>query len=898
MSQEYSNRIYSISLCGIAICLLLSLTSNTGAQILHQMVVEDVLEGEYPAYLVRNPDEAVLIVHSLIDNLSFETNNGSIQQEHPSPGEYILHLRPGTHIMRFKVEGFSVVQKRIVIDKKSYREVKVSPAGQFGERVDFGTVEFTLNPGPVIVIQDGVQSGEFTVDASGIFRLQLSLGKHNIKLVRLGSGTYESKFDMEAGETYREEVSFSGSEVAEPIPSGSGILLVKSNPTDATVFVDGVVAGNTTLQVREIASGVHQIRIEKLLHKPIVKQVEITANSLTTLEEELAPDYSSVNITTAPSAAEVMLDGKLVGKTPYRNEAVSSGQHSVLLRKSYFHDKSLDLSIKAGIDVDTLISLIPAFGSLRVVSKPDGAVVYLDNNQVGATPLTLDTLSSGQYVLRVQKKRYGTIERTITVSDGKQTLIDTPLDEDFGVLLVNSNPQGIDVRVDGVESVEGSTPFRRNLKPGLYTVTFTDDKYETYIESVNLRLKDTVIVAVDSLIRKTGVLKIFTSPIEAELFIDGNSVGKSPLVSTYPTGSYDIRAKLAGYVPTSQTAVVSHNSTMEMDLTLTTGGSLEIAVQPSNATIYVDGERISGKVIHSLVAGKHTVKATADRYQDSTIEVNVENGKTQRADLYLKPVGGTISVVSSSRRSSLPNGTVVKIDGKLISGYKADDVEPGTHTIAISAPGHNTKKVTVEVSGGQTKEVKVSLSKVKTGPGGFAGARQFLNGGTLYLGYQQLQFDNDSYKTNTDQGLIEEKAGFTGGYRGFWVPLLIDLSAFYQPYKMTDVGGGNVSVVHLGVGLSILLDLLPVNKIIVPCAGGGYQLSQLSADLDNAKFNTSALFWTAGGYINIPIRSDRKQMLNRFVFGAKYKKSIAAGDRAWSQLEFCIGIGGPMFDKD
>lgn len=700
----------------LAVCLLpLIAEYDVDAQILRQMVVEDVPEGEYPTYLVRNPDEALLIVHSLIDNLSFETNNGSIKQDHPSPGEYILHLRPGTHIMRFKAEGYSVFQKRLVIDKKSYREVRVQPAGRFGERAEFGTVEFTLAPGPVIVIQNDVQSGEFTVNASGVFRLQLSPGKHTIKLVRLGSGNYETEFDMEVGEIYREEVTFSGAAATDATQTtGSGILLVKSNPTDATVFVDGVMAGNTTLQVREIASGVHQIRIEKLLYQPIVKQVEITANSLTTLEEELAPDYATVSISSAPSAAEVTFDGKLVGKTPYRNEAVSSGQHSLVLRKSYFNDKSLDLNITAGTDVDTLIDLLPAFGSLRVSSKPDGASVYLDNSNVGVTPLTLDTLSSGQYMLRVQKERYGTLERTITISDGKQTLIDTPLDEDFGTLVVNSNPQGIDVRVDGVEAVEGTTPLRRNLKPGLYTITLIDDKYETYSESVNLHLKDSVTVTVDSLVRKTGVLKVFTNPIEAQLYVDDKSVGKSPFVATYPTGSYEIRAELSGYVPASQTAVVSHNATTDVDLTLTTGGSLEITVQPSNATIYLDGRKISQRIVSSLSEGSHGVEARADGYQPHQRNVTIKTGARERVDISLDPIGGTVSIVPSSRRaSSLPSGTVVKIDGVSISGTEAKNVAPGSHVVVISAPGYQSFEKQINVTSGELVEVKFKGKKAR-----------------------------------------------------------------------------------------------------------------------------------------------------------------------------------------
>ena len=47
-------------------------------------------------------------------------------------------------------------------------------------------------------------------------------------------------------------------------------------------------------------------------------------------------------------------------------------------------------------------ALRPAFGSVTVTSTPSGALVFLDEKQVGQTPLTLDHIASGSHSLRFQ----------------------------------------------------------------------------------------------------------------------------------------------------------------------------------------------------------------------------------------------------------------------------------------------------------------------------------------------------------------------------------------------------------------------------------------------------------------------------------------------------------------
>ena len=95
------------------------------SQLLQNMIVTEVPEEERQTYIVQNPAEAVLVVHTNLIEISFESTNNIISVNAIGGGEYILHLSPGTHIFTFKSKGYVLVRKRIYIERKSFKEVLV-----------------------------------------------------------------------------------------------------------------------------------------------------------------------------------------------------------------------------------------------------------------------------------------------------------------------------------------------------------------------------------------------------------------------------------------------------------------------------------------------------------------------------------------------------------------------------------------------------------------------------------------------------------------------------------------------------------------------------------------------------------------------------------------------------
>jgi len=88
----------------------------------------EVIDHGMAMVVVRNPEIGVLIAESVIPELSFESNMGIIKVTHDRPGEWVLHLYPGTNLITFKAEGYKTVSDvRLVVPKKRVRKVEVKP---------------------------------------------------------------------------------------------------------------------------------------------------------------------------------------------------------------------------------------------------------------------------------------------------------------------------------------------------------------------------------------------------------------------------------------------------------------------------------------------------------------------------------------------------------------------------------------------------------------------------------------------------------------------------------------------------------------------------------------------------------------------------------------------------
>lgn len=150
-------------------------------------------------------------------------------------------------------------------------------------------------------------------------------------------------------------------------------------------------------------------------------------------------ERGALQVTTNPNSS-VYLDGKLIGKTPLCKckpaEMLKSGEYSLRLvpvdtKLNEFQEKiTITKSVLTVVDrrfgesassEGSVISLNPLKDAvateLFVLSFPDQAEVFLDNNLIGITPLQVKNITASDHALRVRKAGY--TEKAVRIKTAK-----------------------------------------------------------------------------------------------------------------------------------------------------------------------------------------------------------------------------------------------------------------------------------------------------------------------------------------------------------------------------------------------------------------------------------------------------------------------------------------------
>ncbi len=195
-----------------------------------------------------------------------------------------------------------------------------------------------------------------------------------------------------------------------------GSLQVTSDPTGAMVRLDGITLGDTPLTIAKVTPGTRRLRVSMSGFASVTSKVEIVSDQETAVQVVLG---GVLNISSIPSDAQAFIDGKYVGLTPFKTARIPAGSHQLRLTREKYKDRSSAVIVEKGRDKEVNIRLLPAKGSIAVSSDPPGAVVYLDGESKGDTPLFIYGVIVGQHSLRLMKPGYEDQEKQLTVEELK-----------------------------------------------------------------------------------------------------------------------------------------------------------------------------------------------------------------------------------------------------------------------------------------------------------------------------------------------------------------------------------------------------------------------------------------------------------------------------------------------
>ena len=359
-------------------------------------------------------------------------------------------------------------------------------------------------------------------------------------------------------------------------------------------------------------------------------------------------------ISSDPPGAEVYLNERRVGVTPYQGRQVA-GQYNLVLRDRLHHDHIGQFTLAEGATVNIpFIDLKPRFGYWQVTSEPAGAEVMLDGIMVGATPLLREEITSGSHELLVRAPLYHQHQESFTIEDGDDRRFDITLKEAFGHLSVDSDPPGAEVFIDG--SRIGTTPWENPRQPsGRYNIRLSIDLHLDAVEQVTVTdgsKTDRFI----SLAKNYGTLEITAEG--SEIYFGDRHVGRGTWTGNLPPGQYKVRATRSLHTDDEREvyAVIGQKEVIYMS-PRPRQGWLNIVTEPfeaQGAEIWINGKKLTetSPAVIPLIMGNYNIVIRKPGYLDESRTVGITEGRERELNLKMQTFQGSMLEQARNHRSA------------------------------------------------------------------------------------------------------------------------------------------------------------------------------------------------------------------------------------------------------
>jgi len=247
-------------------------------------------------------------------------------------------------------------------------------------------------------------------------------------------------------------------------------LNVRSFPSGATVYVDGVEVGTTPLVVSGTTPGSHAIEIRMEGWEPWTETVVAVRGSTTQVIANMTHAAYSLTITSTPAGATVTIDGTVKGVTPLTVAGLKPRNYALTVALKGFAPVTRTVDLSDPTETVQDFSLVAAYGKLDISSTPPGAEVIIDGTSTGVTPLKVDQFPVGDYSLVLKFEGSKDVTDTITVKQGATCTKRYTLDLGLGGLSVVTDPPGATISIDG-QSTGQITPYTFTaLKEGTHEI--------------------------------------------------------------------------------------------------------------------------------------------------------------------------------------------------------------------------------------------------------------------------------------------------------------------------------------------------------------------------------------------------------------------------------------------
>ena len=332
----------------------------------------------------------------------------------------------------------------------------------------------------------------------------------------------------------------------------------------------------------ELTAGRHQVEVRKAGRKPFSDWVDLQEGELRTRdvgdgERRGAHRHAAGQF---GHGGDVYVDGQRKDAAPAIISGLPAGDHVVEVKKDGFPSWRQTVNVPAGQQVKVAATFGAATNSsLRVISNEPDVEIFVDGESKGKAPVSIQSIKPGEHIVGGRKTRFKPMEQTVRVAPGENSIVSfrmevAPPDRPRATLKVQSQVPNAEVFVDG--SSLGRAPIDRNdLDPGKHYIVVHKDGFTDFKREVVLLENQSITMVAD--LSATGSVRILSSPEGADVKIDGELIGKTPVQrDAVSSGDHIVEFKLKGFF--------DHKETMKIEGGREKVFSVDLKALPSGPT--------------------------------------------------------------------------------------------------------------------------------------------------------------------------------------------------------------------------------------------------------------------------------------------------------------------------
>ncbi|AFJ03697.1 Secreted protein with uncharacterized domain [Methylophaga frappieri] len=332
-------------------------------------------------------------------------------------------------------------------------------------------------------------------------------------------------------------------------------------------------------------------------------RIRVSALQYQTYEHQLLPEQQGkrLHITLEPKPAEVRfstdpeesltrwyLNNEFISESDTLQQSLLPGEYDLKIDHPYYEQINKAVSLTAGQHRHEIVVLTPITGQLQITSTPPGAVIHVDNQVIGESPLT-HPISGGVYQITLSKSGFDTVTETLEVTrNHKQVSRVYQLPAAQTTVSLSLSPGGGSLTVDDIVQPAAKTI---QLAAGqAHRVVYQKAGYVTQQQIVTPPLGQPLALNFD-LQEARGQVQIMATP-QAAVSIDGKRVGETPLTLTLQTVPQQLSFQHPGYRTITQTVTPSRDVTRQVSVTLIPEAQAQLAESPKRYQHPAGGEML------------------------------------------------------------------------------------------------------------------------------------------------------------------------------------------------------------------------------------------------------------------------------------------------------------------